>query len=99
MVAWATSAGYIGKGKTLGIVAGDRASDQLALNEYLLPYLKKAGISHPVVETIAADPADSATTASEAPLIVQRFRSAGVDAVIQMCIRDRTSPIRHGPSG
>jgi hypothetical protein len=84
LVAWATSAGYIGKGKTLGIVAGDRASDQLALNEYLLPYLKKAGISHPVVETIAADPADSATTASEAPLIVQRFRSAGVDAVIPL---------------
>jgi hypothetical protein len=65
-------------------VAGDRASDQLALNDYLLPDLKKAGVSHPVVETIAANPTDAATTASEAPLIAQRFRAAGVDAVIPL---------------
>jgi Periplasmic binding protein len=84
VVKWAASEGYIGRGKTLGIVAGDRASDQLALNKYLLPYLRKAGIDHPVVETLASDPSDSATTASEAPLVVQRLRSAGVDAVIPL---------------
>ena len=47
LVSWAASAGYIGTGKTLGIVAGDRASDQLALNDYLLPDLKKAGVVAP----------------------------------------------------
>jgi hypothetical protein len=84
LVAWARTAGFIGTGKTLGIVAGDRASDQLALNQYLLPYLKAAGISHPVVETLASNPSDSATTSSEAPLVVQRLRAAGVDAVIPL---------------
>jgi hypothetical protein len=84
LVAWARSVGDIGDGQKVGIVAGDRASDQLALNEYLLPYLKAAGIRHPVVETLASNPTDSATTASEAPLVVQRLRAAGVGVVIPL---------------
>ncbi|HXW33156.1 MAG TPA: ABC transporter substrate-binding protein [Acidimicrobiales bacterium] len=84
LVTWAASEGYIGSDKKLGILAGDRTSDQLALNDYLLPYLKHAGISHPLVETIATDPSDVATTASEAPLIVQRLRADGVDTVIPL---------------
>ena len=32
-----------------------------------------------MVETIASDPSETATTDSEAPLVVQQFRSAGVD--------------------
>jgi hypothetical protein len=84
LVTWARSAGDIGDGRKVGIVAGDRASDQLALNEYLLPYLKAAGIRHPVVVTLASNPTDSATTASEAPLVVQRLRAAGVGVVIPL---------------
>jgi hypothetical protein len=67
----------------VGIIAGDRASDQAALDDTLLPALAKAGV-HPVVETIASDPSATATTDSQAPLIVQQFRSAGVDSVIPL---------------
>jgi hypothetical protein len=84
LVSWAKSAGYIGSTKKLGIVVGDRASDQLALHSYLLPYLKKAGITHPVIETIAANPSESAATGSDAPLIVEKLRAAGVSAVIPL---------------
>ena len=37
----------------IGIVAGDRTSDQVALNQYLLPDLRRAGFTDPLV----ADPA------------------------------------------
>ena len=84
LVTWADTAGLIGTGKVLGIVAGDRASDQLALNEYLLPDLEAMGVTHPVVETIGSNPSDTATTSSQAPLIVQRFKAAGVTAVIPL---------------
>ena len=50
----------------MGVIAGDRASDQLALKRYLLPDLERAGVS-PVVETIAADPSEAATTDTDAP--------------------------------
>ena len=43
------------------MIAGDRASDQLALNGYLLPDLAQRGVT-PMVETIDADPSDTATT-------------------------------------
>ena len=53
------------------------------MKDYLLPDLRRAGIT-PVVETIAADPSELATTSSEAPLLVQQLRSAGVTAVIPL---------------
>jgi hypothetical protein len=84
VVAWADASGYIGTGKTLGIVAGDRASDQLALDDYLLPDLRAVGVTHPLVETIGSNPSDTATTSSQAPLIVQRFRAADVSAVLPL---------------
>jgi hypothetical protein len=84
LVFWADSSGYFGPNKKLGIVVGDRASDQLALNSYLLPYLKDVGITDPVVETIAADPDETAATNSDAPLIVEKFRAAGVTSVIPL---------------
>ena len=62
-VDWGLSRGRLGHGVKVGVIAGDRASDQLALDQYLLPDLQRAGIT-PVVETIAADPSDSATTDS-----------------------------------
>ena len=72
-VDWGTSAGLLGGGIKVGVVAGDRASDQLALNQYLLPDLRQAGIT-PIVKTIAADPSDTASTDAQAPLVVQQLR-------------------------
>jgi hypothetical protein len=82
-VSWGLSSGRLGHGIKVGVVAGNRASDMLALDRYLLPDLKRAGIT-PVVETIDADPADSATTGSEAPIVVQQLRADGVQSVIPL---------------
>ena len=83
LVAWGKTAGLIGGSRKLGIIAGDRASDQLALNQYLLPDLRNAGIT-PVVETLAAGLSETATTTTQAPLVIQRLRSAGVDSLIPL---------------
>ncbi len=83
VVDWGLSAHLLGGSRVVGVIAGDRASDQLALNDYLLPDLHRAGVT-PVVETIASDPTESATTNSQAPLVIQQLRSAGVDSVIPL---------------
>jgi len=83
LVEWGHSAGLLGGNRKVGIIAGDRSSDQLALNHYLLPDLKRIGVQ-PVVETIAADPSESAATNSDAPLVVEKLRAAGVDSVIPL---------------
>ena len=64
---------------------GDREPDKLALDETVLPALKKLGITDPLVQTIEASAdAQTATLQAEAPLIVQRFRQAGVTSVIPL---------------
>ncbi len=83
VVAWGLNAKLLGGTRKVGVVVGDRASDQVALNNYLLPDLKQAGIT-PVIETIASDPSETATTDAEAPLAVQQFRSDGVTSVIPL---------------
>ncbi|HEY6622333.1 MAG TPA: ABC transporter substrate-binding protein [Acidimicrobiales bacterium] len=80
-VNWGLSSGLLGSTHKVGVIAGDRASDQAALKQYLLPDLERAGVT-PVVETIASDPSETATTNSEAPLVVQKLKDAGVDSVI-----------------
>ncbi len=82
VVNWGLSADLLA-GKKVGVVVGDRTSDQLALKNYLLPDLSRAGIT-PVVKTIASDPSDTATTDAQAPLVVQQLRTAGVDSVIPL---------------
>ena len=82
VVNWGLSADLLA-GKKVGVIVGDRASDQLALKNYLLPDLSRAGIT-PVVKTIASDPTDTATTDAQAPLVVQQLRSAGVTSVIPL---------------
>ncbi len=69
--------------RKVGIIAGDRASDQLALNQYLLPDLKRIGVQ-PVVETIAAQTSETAATNSDASLDVEKLRAAGVDSLIPL---------------
>jgi hypothetical protein len=82
-VDWGLSAGLLGHGVRVAVIAGDRASDQLALDDYLLPDLERVGVK-PIVRTIATNPSDTATTDSEAPLIIQQLKSAGVTSVIPL---------------
>lgn len=82
-VDWARSEGYISKTTALGIIAGDRPSDQDALNDYLLPALKKMGIPTQV-EPIAANPDEAASTESDAPLVVEKLRAAGVKILLPL---------------
>ncbi len=83
VVSWGKSSGLLGGKRKVGIVAGDRASDQLALNQYLLPDLRRIGVT-PVVETIAANPTETATTSAEAPIVVEKLKAAGVNSVIPL---------------
>ena len=82
-VTWGHSSGLLGRSRTVGVLAGDRASNQLALNQYLLPDLKKIGV-HPLVVTIPAQPSETAATNSSAQLAVERFKGGGVNSLIPL---------------
>jgi branched-chain amino acid transport system substrate-binding protein len=84
LVTWAKSAKLLGGTRKVAIVAGDRASDQTALNDYLLPDFRRAGLPKPLIETIPSGTSDTAATSSAAPLIVQRLESAGINSVIPL---------------
>jgi hypothetical protein len=73
------------------VVVSDQAADQDALNDFLLPDLKKVGIT-PLVETVAAVRTRRATTNSDAQLAVEKFKAAGVQSVIPLLPRTRSSP-------
>jgi len=83
VVNWGLSSDLLGGTHKVGVLVGDRASDQLALKQYLLPDLRRAGVTA-TVKTIASDPSDSATTNTQAPLVIQQLRSAGVTSVIPL---------------
>lgn len=82
-VNWGLATGMLGGTHKVGVIAGNRASDQLALKKYLLPDLRRAGVQ-PVVETIPAEPTQSSTTGTDAPLVIQKLESAGVTTVIPL---------------
>jgi hypothetical protein len=83
VVDWGMSSGRLGHGKKVGVVVSDQANDQAALNDYLLPDLKKVGIT-PEVETVAADLDETASTDSDATLAVERLKAAGIQSVIPL---------------
>jgi hypothetical protein len=83
VVNWGLSSNLVGGTVKVGVIAGSRASDQVALDQYLLPDLRRAGVT-PVVETIDANPDDTATTDTQSPLVIQQLRSAGVTSVIPL---------------
>jgi hypothetical protein len=83
LVDWGESQHTIGGKAKLGVVAGDRASDQTALHQYLLPDLKRVGVT-PVVETIPAQTSEGAATSSDSPLVIEKLRLAGVTSVIPL---------------
>jgi Periplasmic binding protein len=84
VVSWGQSSGLLGAGRKVAVVAGDRTSDQVALNDYLLPYMQRAGLPRPMVETIPSGVTNTAATNAAAPLVVQRLKAAGVQSVIPL---------------
>jgi hypothetical protein len=83
LVTWAASKGTIGGKAKLGVIVGDRASDQAALNQSLLPDLRRIGVT-PLIETIPAQTSESAATGSDATLVVEKLHQAGVTSVIPL---------------
>jgi hypothetical protein len=53
------------------------------LNSYLMPALRRAGIT-PQIDTIAGNAADSAATNANAQLAVEKLKAAGVQSVIPL---------------
>ena len=68
----------------VGVIAGDRATDQLALTKYLLPDLKRHRRDAGGRDDPGPAIAETATTDSQAPLIVEKLQAAGVDSVIPL---------------
>lgn len=83
LVSWGTSKGTIGGKAKLGVIVGDRASDQAALRQSLLPDLRRVGVT-PLIETIPAQTSESASTGSDATLVVEKLHEAGVTSVIPL---------------
>jgi hypothetical protein len=80
-VNWGLSSGRLSKKKTVGVLVSDQSADQTALKSYLLPDLKKAGISSKVL-TIAGGTDESASASSDAQLAVESLKSQGIKDVI-----------------
>ena len=90
-VRWGLSSGRLGHGKKVGVVVSDQASDQGALDSYLLPDLKKIGVV-PQVVTVTADIDETANTDSTATLAVERLKAAGVQSVIPLLPENAFTP-------
>jgi hypothetical protein len=82
-VDWGLSSQLLSNSGQVAVVAGNRASDQVALKDYLLPDLSAAGVT-PTVITMAADPSETATIDAQAPLVIQQLREKGITSVIPL---------------
>ena len=82
-VQWGLSSGRLGHGKKVGVVVSNQAPDQAAMNDYLLPDLRKAGIT-PMIETVAGGLNETASTNSDAQLAVEKFKAAGVQSIFPL---------------
>ncbi len=89
-VRWGLSSGRLGHGK-VGVVVSDLASDQGALDSYLLPDLRKVGVV-PQVVTVTADVGETSSTDSTATLAVERLKAAGVQSVIPLLPENAFTP-------
>jgi hypothetical protein len=90
-VRWGLSSGRLGHGKKVGVVVSDQASDQAALNSFLLPDLRKIGVT-PQIQTVAADVGETASTDSDATLAVERLKEGGVNSVIPLLPENAFTP-------
>jgi len=84
LVKWGIQAGLLGPSKKVGIIEGDRSSDQLAVNDFLLPYFRQAGLPTPVVVGMPAQTSEQAEITTDAPLVAQRLAADGVQSVIPL---------------
>jgi ABC-type branched-subunit amino acid transport system substrate-binding protein len=84
IAAWGADEGLLTPDKNFAIVTGDRAGDQLAVEEYLLPALEERGLEPTLVATITANIDDPATAASQAKSVVSRLVSEDVEVVIPL---------------
>ncbi|MEX2268626.1 MAG: ABC transporter substrate-binding protein [Acidimicrobiia bacterium] len=84
LVAWGADEGLLTSDTKFAVVAGDRAGDQLALEDYLLPALEDRGLEPTLTATITANIDDPATAASQAKSVVTRLKSEGVEVVIPL---------------
>jgi hypothetical protein len=84
LVSWGQSSGLLGGGRKVAVVAGDRTSDQVALDDYLLPDMARAGLPKPMIETIPSSVTDTAAINAAVPLIVERLKAAHVQSVIPL---------------
>jgi hypothetical protein len=82
-VNWGLGSQLLSGSQKVAVVVGNRASDQAALNNYLLPDLQVAGVV-PTVIPIAADPSETAAINAQAPLVIQQLRSKGITSVIPL---------------
>ena len=83
VVDWGLGAHLIGGDVKVGVIAGNRASDQAALDDYLLPDLQKAGVT-PHREDHRRRPQRHGHHRHPAPLVIQALRSAGVTSIIPL---------------
>jgi ABC-type branched-subunit amino acid transport system substrate-binding protein len=84
LVPWGIEHGLLGPDTKFAILAGDRAGDRLAVDEYLLPALAQQGLEPTLVDTITANLDDPATAQSQARSAVTRLESEGVETVIPL---------------
>jgi ABC-type branched-subunit amino acid transport system substrate-binding protein len=84
LVAWGVDEGLLSTDTKFGIITGDRAGDQLAMEEYLLPALEERGLEPTLTATITANVDDPATAASQARSVVTRLKDEGVEVVIPL---------------
>ena len=78
-VQWGLSSGRLVRHDDADLLAVAQA----AMNDYLLPDLKKAGIT-PMIETVAAGLNETASTSSDAQLAVEKFKAAGVQSIFPL---------------
>lgn len=83
LVKWAQGAGYIGSSKKVGVVVGDRTSDQDALADLKADFAA-AGLPAPVEVPMPAQTTEQAAISADAPLVVEKLQSAGVQSVIPL---------------
>jgi ABC-type branched-subunit amino acid transport system substrate-binding protein len=84
LVPWGIRHGLLSKDKKFAILAGDSAGDDLAVNKYLIPALKKEGLKPTLVNRISSNLDDPATSAAQARSAVTRLKSENVEVVIPL---------------
>lgn len=84
LVAWGADEGLLTDGTKFAVITGDRAGDQLALEDYLLPALERRGLEPTLTASITANIDDPATAASQAGGVVRRLKSEGVEVVVPL---------------